>query len=125
MVKPPLRTKSVGTKVSDAEFAALEARAQTCNLTLSEWVRDVLLASPSTGEAGTGGHVLLGELLALRTILLNLVFSIAKGEPLTPEQMQALIERADTDKARRAMEKLVDAPLRVPSEAETVEEVES
>jgi hypothetical protein len=38
-VKPPLRTKSVGTKVSDAEYAALEARARASNLTLSEWTR--------------------------------------------------------------------------------------
>ena len=124
MVKPPLRTKSVGTKVSDIEFAALEARARAHNLTLSEWVRDVLLASPSADEAGAGTHVLLGELLALRTILLNLIFLIAKGEPPTPEQMQALIERADSEKARRAMEKLGDAPLRVTSEAEPVEGVD-
>jgi len=39
MVKASLRTKSVGTKVSDAEFAALEARARAENLTLSEWMR--------------------------------------------------------------------------------------
>jgi hypothetical protein len=39
MVKASLRTKSVGTKVSDAEYAALEGRARAENLTLSEWVR--------------------------------------------------------------------------------------
>ncbi len=50
MVKPPLRTKSVGTIISDLEYAGLEARARTSNLTLSEWVRDVLLAlSPEAG----------------------------------------------------------------------------
>jgi hypothetical protein len=43
-MKPPLRTKSIGTKVSEAEFAALEARARGVGLTLSEWVRAVLLA---------------------------------------------------------------------------------
>ena len=45
MVKASLRTKSVGTKVSDAEYAALEARARAENLTLSEWVRAALLGS--------------------------------------------------------------------------------
>ena len=43
MVKASLRTKSVGTKVSDEEFAALEARARAENLTLSEWMRAKLL----------------------------------------------------------------------------------
>ena len=43
-LKPPLRTKSVGTKVSEAEFALLEERARSSGQTLSEWVRDVLLA---------------------------------------------------------------------------------
>ena len=37
---------------------------------------------------------------------MNLLFSISRGETVTPEQMQALIERADKDKARRAQEKL-------------------
>ena len=46
-LKPPLRTKSVGTKVSEAEFALLEERARGAGLTLSEWVRDVLLAAPA------------------------------------------------------------------------------
>jgi hypothetical protein len=127
-VKPPLRTKSVGTKVSDAEYAALEARARASNLTLSEWVRDVLLGTGRPG--GVGAEVeqtatMLAEVLGLRTILMNLLFSIARGEAVTPEQMQALIERADKDKMRRALEKLGEARLPAPSEAaEPVEEVE-
>jgi len=56
------------------------------------------------GRSGGGGPCVAGELLALRTILINLLFSVSKGEPVTPEQMQALIERADRDKMRRALE---------------------
>jgi hypothetical protein len=104
----------VGTKVSDAEYAALEARARASNLTLSEWVRDVLLASPPEAGAEADSQVVLAELLALRTILMNLLFSISRGEAMTPEQMQALIERADKDKVRRALEKLGAATLISP-----------
>jgi hypothetical protein len=43
MVKLPLRNKSVGTKVTEAEFAVLEIQAQARKLTLSEWVRAKLL----------------------------------------------------------------------------------
>ena len=45
MVKPPLRTKTVGTKLSEPEYAQLEAAARERGLTVSEWCRTVLLAS--------------------------------------------------------------------------------
>jgi hypothetical protein len=92
----------VSTKVSEEEFAALEARARARKLTLSEWVRAELL-EPHDGAAD---EVLLGEVLALRTILINLLFSLGSGKPVTPEAMQELIARADGDKSRRAMERL-------------------
>ena len=112
-MKPPLRTKSVGTKVSEEEFAALETRARTRKLTLSEWVRAELLEPRSDGGAA-GTEVLLGEVLALRTILLNLMFSLTNGKPVTPEAMQELIARADGDKARKAMERLTTVAATVP-----------
>ena len=43
MVKPPLRTKTLGTKVSEEEFAKLDALASERGLTLSEWCRETLL----------------------------------------------------------------------------------
>jgi len=50
-VKHDLRSKSVSTKVSEAELRVLESRAELAGVTLSEWVRDVLLAS--SADAGT------------------------------------------------------------------------
>ncbi len=120
-MKPPLRTKSVGTKVSEEEFAALESRARARKLTLSEWVRAELL-EPRNGESGAGTEVLLGEVLALRTILMNLMFSLANGKPVTPEAMRELIEKADGDKERRAMERLTAVRAAIPT---TVVEAEA
>lgn len=65
-MKPPLRTKSVGTKVSEAEFALLEERARGAGLTLSEWVREALLAGPVEVETG---EIVLAELLGKRGFL--------------------------------------------------------
>jgi hypothetical protein len=42
VVKPPLRTKTLGTKVRDQEYAQLEAAASERGLTLSEWCRETL-----------------------------------------------------------------------------------
>ena len=43
MVKPNLRTKSIGTKVTEEEFARLEQAAQKASKTLGEWCREVML----------------------------------------------------------------------------------
>jgi len=94
--------------VSEAEFAMLEERAQSAGRTLSEWVRDVLLASPPEGTGRPGGdtNVWLAEVLALPTIPLNALFAISRGEALTEEVMRGLIERADANKMKRAPEVL-------------------
>ena len=52
----------------------------------------------------------MGELLAFRTIVLNLLFKIANGQPVTAEDMQRLIDRADGDRVCRAQERLAAAP---------------
>jgi hypothetical protein len=109
-MKAPLRTKSIGTKVSEEEFAALEATARAADMTLSEWVRAVLLAAPGVelpdDEAALAGRVAVAEVLALRTLLLNLFFRAAKGEAIPEPEMRALIERADGVKGDRARERI-------------------
>jgi hypothetical protein len=114
VVKPPLRTKTVGTKVSEEEFAQLEGSASERGLTLSEWCRETLLASVNgqdvkSVDSGGTGHALMAELVALRAILLNVLFKLANGEKLTAEEMQRLIDRADSDKLKKARERLAQA----------------
>jgi len=43
MVKPSLRTKSIGTKVTEEEYAKLELTAQAGGKTLGEWCREVIV----------------------------------------------------------------------------------
>ena len=120
MVKASLRTKSVGTKVSDAEYAALEARARAENLTLSEWMRARLLEPDTDGgsdaDGGTGrpggeadevlrGEVLLSEVLALRALFLNLRPLPDHALPGEAE-VRAEIARVDATKMQRARERL-------------------
>jgi len=130
MVSSILRTKSVTTKVTESEYERLEELASVSGVNLSEWIRGKLLGAD---RAGSEAGVVLEEVLALRTILINLVFSLGKGEPMTHEQMQALIERADGGKAKRALDRLAAtvpeaAPEGQPEnqgEAETEAEMEA
>lgn len=108
MVKPVFRRKSIGTKVSEEEYAKLEALAG--GRAIGEWVREVLLRELDGGKVRPADETLLAEVLALRTILLNLHFAVAKGETITGEAMQAIIDRADAGKAKKAAERLKAKP---------------
>jgi hypothetical protein len=101
---PSLRTKSISSKVTDEEYAQFEALAG--KQTISEWARDVLLnaTKPNATE-----QTVLAEVLALRTILLNIHFAVAQGQTLTAEKMQQLIERADQNKLSKARQRLAEA----------------
>lgn len=102
------RTKCISTKVTDDEYA-LFARVAG-RQTVSGWARDALVATASISPSIE--QIVLAEVVALRTIILNLHFALASGEPLTTDTMQRLIERADEDKVHKAHERLAAAPRR-------------
>jgi len=103
------RTKSIGTKVTPDEYARIQTLAG--EQPVGEWVRAALLkaAGPPAADA-----TLLAEVIALRTILLNLHFHVCSGASLTAETMQRLIERADQEKHAKAEARLTASPRRDP-----------
>ena len=113
MVKAILRTKSIGTKVTEEEYARLDELATAAGQSRAEWVRTILLDRLEREGAELTEETVLAELLGLRTILLNLLFTTAKGETMTAEQMQAVIERADAGKMERARKLLATSPAGV------------
>lgn len=98
---PTPRSKSISTKVTEEEYAHFEVLAG--DQTISEWVREVLLKAvvPSPAE-----QTIVAELLALRMILMNILFSIANREQLTSTAMDDIIKQADAAKLGKAMERL-------------------
>jgi hypothetical protein len=111
-VKHALRTKSVGTKVSEAELRVLESRADAAGLTLSAWVRDVLLGSSVDAGAMAAERAILAEMLAMRAIILNFILKLSARQPLTEEVSRELIAWADSNKMRRALEILAQSSAR-------------
>jgi hypothetical protein len=96
--------------MTDAECERLTALAEREGLTLSEWCREGLLERADGAKPNGAEETVLAEVLALRTILLNVFYQLAQGVPLTAEEMQSLIERADQDKLRKAEERLAAVP---------------
>ena len=103
------RTKSIGTKVTPDEYARIQTLAG--EQPVSEWVRAALLkaAGPPAADA-----TLLAEVIALRTILLNLHFHVCSGAAVTAETMERLIERVDREKQQKAEARLNPTARRHP-----------
>ncbi len=112
MSSPVLRNKSIGTKVSDEEYASLEVLAQARGVTVGEWCREVMLAqlhSESLAHPESGNAIdeaLLEEILGLRLILLNAVFALSNGDRLGAAEMKELIRKADAEKLSAAHDRL-------------------
>ena len=112
-MKGPLRHRSLGTKLTETEYARVESAAADAGVGLSEWCRRAVLEAAERGAAPSVDSVVLGELLALRAVLLNVLFRLANGEAITQEEMRQLIERADRDKQKRVSALLGAQPVEV------------
>ena len=95
------RTKGLCTKLTHAEFTAIEALAG--GQRLGAWAREQLLAISARRPLE---ETVVSEILALRTIVLNLQFAHLRGDALTADDVQKLIDRADHDKLRKARARL-------------------
>jgi hypothetical protein len=95
MVKPPLRTKSIGFKVSEEEYAQLETAAQASGQTLGEWCREMIL------RGGASHDPALAEIIGVRLLLVNVLGPLAAGERVTPERFNQLLDQISEGRVAR------------------------
>ena len=98
------RTNVLSTKVTDEEYAELERAAGT--QLISTWARDVLLRAARQHHASAA---VLAEVVALRTLMLNLHYAHATGAELTPGRMRELIALVDQGRFARAAARLKES----------------
>jgi hypothetical protein len=106
-----LRVRSLGTRLSEAEYAQCEKSSARRGLTVGEWCRQVLLAASEKEAQATPAEtpeaeMILAEILALRKIVINLLYAEKAGEPLDEERMNQLIVAADSEKLAKAAARL-------------------
>lgn len=94
-------SRTIGAKVSAEECAAIEARASQEGKTTSSWVRTLLIEKLSLPAEHRDTSLILGEILALRTIVATLHFE-ASNRTLNANIIQEILNLADKDKAERA-----------------------
>jgi len=97
------RVKQTGTRLTEAEFAEVEAAAAGEGTNISAWIREAILARLSAAQRVNTDPILLAELMAIRALILNLFAAASKG-PLTDESLRKMLAYADSVNQQKADE---------------------
>jgi Mobilization protein NikA len=102
----PARTRTVSTRVTEAEYIALQEQAWSSGKTVCDWARACI-----TQQLGQGSQKILDahiftELVGIQLLLMNTLGPIARGERMAAEQVDVVFREVQTRKARKAQELL-------------------
>jgi len=100
------KTRTIGVRVTEAEYLALEAEAGKAGKTLADWARDQILGPSGIHRAGSLDEHLFTELVGIQLILMNTLGPLLRGERQTAEQLDAVLRQVQSAKARKAHELL-------------------
>ena len=93
------RNRSLNTKLTPTEFAAVEVAAAAHGCALGEWVRDLILREI---RGGTASDPALAEILGVRLLLVNVLRPLAAGERIGPEAFDKLLDEISDAKHQLA-----------------------
>ena len=101
-----MRVRTASTKVTEAEFAELDAFASQRGQSVSEWIRQTILAEArSQRNSATTAH-LFTELVGIQLLLINTLGPLIRGERMTADHLNAILRQVQSTKARKAQELL-------------------
>jgi len=101
-----MRAKTASTKVTEAEFAELDAFASQRGQSVSEWIRQTILAEArSQRNTATTAH-LFTELVGIQLLLINTLGPLIRGERMTADHLNAVLRQVQSTKGRKAQELL-------------------
>ena len=101
-----MRVRTASTKVTEAEFAELDAFASQRGQSVSEWIRQTILAEArSQRNSATTAH-LFTELVGIQLLLINTLGPLIRGERMTADHLNAILRQVQSTKGRKAQELL-------------------
>ena len=101
-----MRVRTASTKVTEAEFAELDAFASQRGQSVSEWIRQTILAEArSQRNTATTVH-LFTELVGIQLLLINTLGPLIRGERMTANHLNGILRQVQSTKARKAQELL-------------------
>jgi hypothetical protein len=96
------RGKSIATRLTEAEFAEVDAAAGNAGKKVAEWLRDAALAQARAGQEQTD-PILLAEIMGMRNLMLNLFAKASQG-PVSIEDIRKMSSYSDSVKEQKAVE---------------------
>jgi uncharacterized protein (DUF1778 family) len=96
------RAKSIATRLTEAEFAEVDAAAANAGKKVAEWLRDAALAHARAGQEQTD-PILLAEIMGMRNLMLNLFAKASQG-PVSIEDIRKMSSYSDSIKEQKADE---------------------
>src|SRR6266496_3716183 len=73
------RTKSIATRLTEAEFAEVESAATNAGQKVSEWLRYAALVQARAASEEHTDPILLAEIVGMRALMLNLFAKASEG----------------------------------------------
>jgi len=104
--KPANRTRTLGIRISESEFATLEQRAWQSGKTVADWARDRLLVHMERAETDRITAHVFTELIGLEMLLMGFFSPLLQGRQISPEQYQEIVRSVQAGKVKRAKELL-------------------
>lgn len=101
-----MRVRTASTKVTDCEFAELEAFASQRGQSVSEWIRQTLIAEARNQRNSATTLHLFTELVGIQLLLMNTLGPLIRGERMTADHLNAVLRQVQSTKARKAQELL-------------------
>jgi hypothetical protein len=98
------RNITLNTKLTEAEFAAVEQYCETRAIAFGEWVRELVLRELKGTSVEHRASPLMIEVQGLRLILINSLEPLLRGEKWSPEQFKEMIRYVRTNKEKVAVE---------------------
>ena len=106
------RVHHVGTKLNEAELRDLGVLATKRNQTQAELVRRLVLREIEQDQTGLRPSAEMVEITACRLLVVNLLGPLAKGQAMTSEVFDGIVDLVKKQKARVALDRLKDHEAR-------------
>jgi hypothetical protein len=100
------KTRTIGVRVTETEYLALETEAWKTGKTVADWVRDHILERPAYHSSRSLEEHVFTELVGIQLLLMNTLGPLLRGERVTPDQLDVLLRQVQSTKARKAQELL-------------------
>ena len=100
------RTRTIGVRVTESEYRALEGEAWKAGKTVSDWARDQIFGRSSISSGEGFQERTLTELVGIELLLINALPPLLRGERMPQERVEILWKQVQSTKGRKAQELL-------------------